>query len=95
MHFFSQHGCVGSCATLLLNLNLPLAGAAARVIRACLWLRAVRSQGGGGDRHAAPTGAAFISLVCLLSESMSSSDLEVTVPVCVPGGGERAEHWEV
>lgn len=66
-----------------LNLNFPLAGAAACVIRACLWLCAVRSQGGGGDRHAAPTGAAFISLVCLLSEWMSSSELEVTVLVCV------------
>lgn len=47
---------VASCLTLLLNLNLPLAGAVARVVRACGRLRAVRRQRGGGDRHVAPPG---------------------------------------
>lgn len=37
-------------------LNVPFAGFAARVVRARGGLRAVRREGGGGDRHASPPG---------------------------------------
>lgn len=82
LRVFRLHPSMFSCAHRLSNLNSPSPGAAARVIRACLWLRAVRRQRGGGDRHVAPSGAAFISSVCSLSGQMASLGVEVTVCVC-------------
>lgn len=50
-----------SLSGLLLNPTLsPPSGAAARVVRACGRLRAVRRQRSGGDRHAAASGASSV-----------------------------------
>lgn len=38
------------------DLIFPCVGAASRVVRARRRIRAVRGEGGGGDRHAAATG---------------------------------------
>lgn len=73
-------------------MNSPFAGFAARVVRARGGLRAVRREGGGGDRHASPSGEPVLLHVPVWAIVGSGAEVN---PVCVAGRGERAEHRKI
>ncbi len=87
---------VSSCVARSFNpVSLPSAGAAARVVRACGRLRAVRRQSGGGDRHAAASGGSPVLAAFFFCCFNQFSGWSRDNGVCVSGGGERAEHRKV
>lgn len=75
--------------------HLPPAGAAARIVRACGRLRAVRRQRGGRDRHAVASGGSSDLAFNCCWKVFSRGKLGFNSVPLFSGGGERAEHWKV